>query len=240
MFKKKLKVQLYTDDSHAYEMFKPDHSKKFIPDWWRKLPVSRPDTHEHIHVDGLEVAGMKTCPAIIGYMKQGFIIPSVASITVQRHMDGKIAFDVLPEKYKTPSSHTAQDYGDHKPGMQHIKFQLPWRIVTNESIEWLWTQPTWHQSNPLSHWASPGTIDFKYTHVAEYNLFLPQGGRFSVKPGDPIVQLIPLTEREIDIDVKLVSTEEFNRLDVYKGWRVNNFKERIRRKKKGEGIWPVF
>jgi len=84
LFSNSITVDLYTDDKHAYDMFRPDHSKKFIPNWWKKLPTSRPDTHQHIHLDGLEVAGMKTCPAIIGYMKKGFIIPSPASITIQK------------------------------------------------------------------------------------------------------------------------------------------------------------
>lgn len=228
LFSNSITVDLYTDDKHAYDMFRPDHSKKFIPNWWKKLPTSRPDTHQHIHLDGLEVAGMKTCPAIIGYMKKGFIIPSPASITIQKFMDGKVAFDILPEKYSQPLSHTAEDYKDHKPGYQHIKLPLPWRIKTNESIEWIWSQPQWHQKNPLSHWSSPGVIDFKYTHIADYNLFLNSGNRFSITPGEPVAQLIPLTDKDIKLKYHLVTTEEFHRLDNYKGWRINNFKERLR------------
>jgi hypothetical protein len=234
-FNKPITVDLYTDDQHAYDMFKPNLSKHFIPRWWKKLPISRPDKHEHVHVQGLEVAGMKTCPAIIDIMKRGIIIPSPASFVVQRFMDGKLAFDVMPEKFKQPSSHSSDDYADHKPGYHHIKFPLPWRIKTSQDIEWLWMQPTWHQKNPLSHWSSPGTINFKYTHIAEFNFFLPQGSRLSLEPGDPIAQLIPLSDKSIKVNHHLVTTEEFHRLDNYKGWRVNNFKQRLRlQKEKGQ------
>ena len=238
-FKKAINVDLYTHDKNVYELFKPDHSKKFIPDWWRKMPSARLDTH--VQVPDLKLGTMKTCPAIIGFMKQGFVIPSHAGINAQKHIDGKIAFHVLPQQYANPITHDKEDYENHKPGLTHMKFELPWRVVTQESIQWLWTQPTWHQKNPLSHWASPGTIDFKYTHVAEYNYFLPTGGRLSVEPGDPIVQLIPLSERPIKLNYHLVTEEEFKQHNLYKGWTLGNFTERLKRMKEKEGktIWPI-
>jgi hypothetical protein len=59
-------------------------------------------------------------------------------------------------------------------------------------------------------------------------LFLNSGNRFSITPGEPIAQLIPLTDKDIKLKYHLVTTEEFHRLDNYKGWRINNFKERLR------------
>lgn len=226
---KKIVVDLFTDDQHAYDMFKPKPSREFIPDWWKKMPASRPDKHPQTHVDGLEIASMKTCPAIIGFMKEGFIIPSWASIEVQRHIDGKVAWDVLPTKYMSSHTHGVEDYADHKPGMHHMKFYMPWRIVEKTGVKWLWLQPSWQQRNPLSHWQSPGTINFKFTHVAEFNFFMPPGGRLSIKPGEPVTQLIPMSESPIELKYHLVTTEEWERLGMYKGWRINNFKERIKR-----------
>ena len=37
--KKKIKLEVFTNQQYAFDQFQPMLAKKFIPDWWKKLPA---------------------------------------------------------------------------------------------------------------------------------------------------------------------------------------------------------
>lgn len=95
----------------------------------------------------------------------------------------------------------------------HVKIDPPWMLedVNGTGIPFTWTNCFWNQIEMLNYLhICPGIADYKYHRSTSINIFLPKEPRqFLLPVGTPLVQLIPITERPIEVETKLVSYEEW-------------------------------
>lgn len=74
----------------------------------------------------------------------------------------------------------------------------------------------------------PGIVNYKYQHTTHINMFLSlkEKKTFSLNAGDPMVYLLPLSEKEIVLKHHLVSMNEFNNYFRTKISFLNSYRKR--------------
>lgn len=216
-FKKKpVILDAYTLDPTIFRLARPDHANKFFPDWWKTLPktVSVPGTR-------VPFPTVKTCRGIIDYYDRGIVIPmwtdSLISVsdkfqkkhTITSAQQNPNPSTLPPEQWRTWISD--KDFG-------HIKYQSPWYFNCKEDIKFVFTHPMYNSSTPQDYLVLPGVVDFKYQHESNVNIMVEYQDKtrdIMIHAGDPLVNIFPLTEREVIINHHLVTKEELEKITLY-------------------------
>ena len=68
----KIVLNFYTNQQYVLDQCKPQLAKKWIPEWWKKLPASRTESDLHTEGSPVPVSSMKQCPAINEILKHFF------------------------------------------------------------------------------------------------------------------------------------------------------------------------
>lgn len=228
-FKKKpLVLHFYTDRKDIFDLTKPIKASRAFPEWWKVLPK--------------EVAGdpinptstMKRCAGFTELYNNGFVVPMWSDLNVDV---GPIGTTGARWCYSDPKAqaghHPAEQRGAYLPDThyQHLKLTCPWYVVCEEDVKWVYMQPIWNSDAPGEVVVPPAIIDFKYQHHVNVNVIFPRTAepkmhRFEY--GQPMAHVIPMTERPIEYQYHLVSTEELHTYRTPHLWFVNkltNFKK---------------
>ena len=202
-------VDAYTDRKEIFEAYQPMLARKYIPDWWKNLPQ-----HRETDMPGyakMPVATLRQCPAINDILKTGIIVPAWCQIHAKIDMGGNKEIHMVPE-YTQALQHDERDFGHHKPDMVHLKITSRWAFVEKTGVKFVWVKPDWHHKNPLAYWTVPGIIEYKYQHGVLHNLMIPYNTKLQIDTGTPWLQLIPLSEKPIEVKCHLVSTQELEQI----------------------------
>jgi len=208
-------LTFYQKDNPVFaEVFAP--RTKLYPDWWRSLKESKSDTSRSLHDI---VPTMKTCPGFVDLLSTAIAIPMWREI--------KITYDTRIRKIEIAGVNTDQElseqaethpsvqYGNNFSDSIHLKLKSPWLSVCNDRTEFLLLDATWHRNEFSNYTVLPGKLEFKFQHSAHVNLFIPKSKEtktFTIEPGTPICYLLPLTDKDINIEIKTVTWEEWRRL----------------------------
>ena len=202
-------LDIYTDRPEMIKAYQPMLARKFIPDWWKNLPQYREE--DMPGYKEMPVATLKGCPAINDILKTGIIFPSWCELHAKIDKGGNKELHIVPDHIQV-AEHDERDYVHHKPEMAHLKVTSPWAIVEETGVKFLWIKPEWHQEKPLAYWTVPGIVDFKYQHASLLNMFIPYDTKLQINIGTPWLQLIPLSEKPVEVKCHLVSTEKFDQI----------------------------
>ena len=222
-FKKKtIYLDCYTVHNHVYDLFKIESAKKHVPSWFRNLPSTFLDPRSPV-----EVATLKTCTGIVNHFKSGFIIPlwTDAQLGLKSVSNGFTNNIQLIQQFadmKTQSQiHSQTQIGnDFMPEETYLHFKIysPWVFSCSENINWMWTQPTYNYKYPDELVLHPGVLEFKYNSNVFINFAIRKMDRagdpnlLEISAGEPLVHLIPLTDRNVEVRNHLVSKEEWQRI----------------------------
>ena len=209
---KPIVIDCFTADASAYRAAKIDYANKFIPDWWKSL--STPDESKFS-----TVANMKYCTGFTSQFKRGavlpmwsdldFEVPPVDSYDYRWHFaDSRSMLEV----------HTEEQWGDFfsQAKFQHIKLVSPWKFRCSDSVDFAYVPPTWWDYEAMSAVKFlPGVVNFKYQTSTNINLVItkrdqPFVQRFNYM--QPMLHLVPLSERPLKIKTHLVTVPEIEKL----------------------------
>jgi hypothetical protein len=203
--KSKIIVDSFTYNNWAYKEFTIKKSNEFYPEWLKNTP-------KEFKVGVKPVPTIRTCEALIQNFKTGLIIP----------MWSDFAFKSTEDKYEyqfadgksTLDSHSQQQWGKFADPkiFNQIKLISPYALKTKEDIFWNYTYPFWNNGIQLNYFLTPGILSFKHQHGTNINLFVHAKSNFFIKAGDPIVHLIPLTEKNVEIKNHLIDENEFTKM----------------------------
>ena len=115
---------------------------------------------------------------------------------------------VIPHEFKQFEGWIEED--SHR----HIKLASPWGIKTKSNINFAFIDPLWNRSNISDYTVLTGVLDFKYQNESNVNIIVPvrsEYKEFKIMAGDPVVQVLPLTESKIDIRCHLVNQQEYEK-----------------------------
>ena len=222
-FKKKpIYLDCYTTHNHVYDMFKIESAKKHVPDWFKNLPSTFEDTRSIV-----SPPTVKTCSGVAGYFKSGYIIPlwSDAQFGFAPLSNGfqktiQLATQFADQVTKCQVHEQKQLGFDFMPDTDYTHFKIfsPWVFKCSEDIDWIWTQPTYNFKYPDELVLLPGIIEFKYNSNVFINFSMRKRDSkgdpklMQMEAGQPLVQLIPITDREVIVRNHLVDNEQWRRI----------------------------
>jgi len=212
--KRNLVLKAVTFSSAAYEYFTVAKAHNFYPEWWKKLPAY----HEQLTgILNIKYPTMKNCAGIIDMYKNGFILPLWSDLQIKIAEHGQWAGGFSDLSTVQPVSHPRQQLGEDNTEFNdcmHIKLDSPWLLedVNKTGISFVQIGCLWNNI-PLQHMLQvcPGITNFKYQHSLNINAFLSSKtpAEFVIPANTPMMQIIPLTERQLDLQVELISREDF-------------------------------
>jgi len=215
--KKKIVIDAFTSSRLAFESFKIKRSAEFIPDWYKRL--KQPSIIELARDPGC-IKTMKMCSGFSGLYSKGFIVPLWTDVFVCMS-----AYDGNPE-----NSQISLRFSDgigradfHPPdqfegfltpyGQQQVKIKTPWLLKTTSKVKFIMTGCPWNYPSGVPFTVLPGELEFRLNRVCNVNAHLPYRDAYQeimLGFGSPLAQVIPLSERDIEIRSHLISDAEFN------------------------------
>jgi hypothetical protein len=206
MFRKKQKLVLeaYAPAGSLIDLFPITRASNSLPAWYESCPAK---------INGDRT--VKQCPGLTDLYSNGIIIPAWADLEVSINPDatGHIKSG-MNKKYGIVAE--GHDLSIQAPGAwqgyENIKFINPWWLWCSEPIEWIWVQPTWSQPNPQEITLLPAITEFRYQHQANINTIIKkptENKLISIKGGQPLAQLVPLTERDWELKLDVMTPEIF-------------------------------
>ena len=209
--KQKITIDAFTNVTGVHEYFPIQKANKFIPEWWKQIPKSL-DLPNSVGIN-VKTPTMKTCSGFIDLYTTGFVIPLWADLIIETKSSGEYAFQFSnPES--TLNSHMSSQFGNQLQNQIHLKIISPWYLKEKSGVKFLLMQPTWnHLVEQPNIIIPPGTVDFKNQVVSNINMFVPaKDARYEFKNNTPMMHIIPITNKDIEIKHHLVDDKEFNKL----------------------------
>ena len=218
---KDIVLHCYTAQPTVFNYTPIRRAAAFLPDWWKALPTSLP------HETGMGSDGtMKLCPGFTQLFAKGFVLPlwSEVSIDIEKKIDPDVENHKYQFRYQFSDEissfglHEAEQSGGVYPisEYQHLKFMSPWLFSCTEDISFLQIQSSWNFKNPEKMFIPPGVLNFKYQRATHVNALWPRGIEDTIHDldfGQPLTHYIPLTERKVELQLHLISSEEFSNMN---------------------------
>ena len=202
---KPIKIEFYTHVGQLMELFPPTLATDALPSWFEKLPSKAGKNVKH-------------CVGIKDLFSKGIMIPLWSDYTVD--LDSRkapiISCPVAKQYplYPPAEAHNLSEQAPGAwPGYQNVKFTSPWLVYTSEPIKWTCIQPVWNQHDPQQYTIVPGVIEFKYQNQLSVNTLWKNSltpRTEKLKAGDSILQLVPVTDKPFEIEVKFLNQEIFS------------------------------
>lgn len=199
----KIILDCFTYRNDVHNLHPVSKAIDFIPDWWKELP----------NFDETELAPkntMKKC--------RGFIDLYINSIAIPMWSDLVINYDDKGVQYQYAdmlSEIANHDYSQRRgflPNNPNLKLISPWLFQTKEEINFMTFKPMYNYHESIDFDVCIGIVNFKYQSITNINIVLPQtdkAKKFTINAGQPIWQLVPQTEKKVEIKTHLVSRDEF-------------------------------
>lgn len=228
MFKRDLIINLYTFDKTIFNLYKPQLANKFFPDGWKDMPKtysSRAYAYNPMSTMEIDSPTVKTCSGIIDLFSSGFIIPSWSDMKLECMPEEVLCHS--PSNMGLSESHSRSQVWDSLyEGYQHVKLLSPWLIKVSDDTKFAWMPCKWHRTDLSENFnVMTGVVEYKYQHVTNVQAFIKGG--VSINAGDPLVHIVPITDRKIKLQYHLVEGKEFQSILGTKNLKyVGNYKER--------------
>lgn len=208
--KKKFVLDCFVQDIVAYEKYPISHAREHRPTWLNKTE----STFKFITKDlvSTEQSTIKRCHGLIDNYNNGIIIPMWSDLNFESDHNGyRYSFADGVSSIESHSSEQWKTFADPTI-FNHIKIISPWLIKANDDIKYSFLYPFWNHKLHADYFYPNATIGYKYQHATNINMFIHANSNFRLIAGDPIVQITPMTEKEIVIKNHLVSKEEYSKI----------------------------
>lgn len=197
--KKTIKLEVFGPSQQLIDLFPPTLIKNTLPDWYKTMPKSKGSNN------------VSHCLGLRELYSQGVMLPLWSDYEIDLTDSGISGIRWPSDNQGTSGaeSHNLDEQAPNAwPGYVNIKFKSPWLFYCSEPIQWIWTQPTWQQKNPQAFTNIPGSTEFKYQNQTNINTIWQLGSTSrteKLKAGDPMVHLIPITERQVELEVGIMT-----------------------------------
>lgn len=206
-------IEFICDPSLLGKIAEPVPAGRMIPDWFRNLDRELPTVDAH----GLQGLTAKACLPFVDAMSLGFILPLPVDLTVFADVENK-AYRFVGDRnvpFEPIGDHAPDQLGapnaPHKAAMP-FKFINPWQIIVPEGYSVLFTQPFNHAELPFMAFTGLVDCDAYSTTVNIPFLWTGGSGKFSLKAGTPIAQIVPIARADMrpEITVRSATTTELS------------------------------
>lgn len=213
--KKKIVLDCFTSNPAINEYYPITKSTKHMPEWWKQLP----NTYDTGNPPGFEKLGnlgltMRKCSGFVDLYKNSISIPICCDLRIQTKLDGTFAFQYADtngiERRFGIDSHSPEQLGDYFNNFIHMKILSPWIIKEKTGINFQLTSSFWNNIQHLGNLhITPGILAFNCQHVTNINMLVPKcDNLIEFTAGIPIVNLMPMSEKDIIIKTHLIDDSE--------------------------------
>jgi hypothetical protein len=159
---------------------------------------------------------MKSCAGFVDLYKVGVMLPMWSDLRMSVSPDGNVVYQYSDAKSSADFHHQEQR-GDFASEDQYINIKLasPWLFRTKEDISWIMIPAMYAQKDPGRYITCVGSLNFKYQSGSNINLLLPKKDvetNIEIQHGEPIVHVIPMSDKKIKVHNHLVDANEWERL----------------------------
>jgi hypothetical protein len=209
-FKKtKVVIDCFTNSSAIYNYSPIQQSNKFIPNWFKDIPLSYRDGDNF-----LDYPTIRTCSGFLNLYNQGLMLPLWSDLKIQIK-DNLIRWQ-FSDKITEISTHSSLQRGSYLPESEyyHLKIQSPWLFSCKDDIQWTFNSPTWNQQNPNDYFILPGIVDYKYQTETNINIMINHkiDRTIDIPFNTPMAQIIPITEKKLIVKNHLLSDQEYKHM----------------------------
>lgn len=227
--KSKITVDCFTHNKAVYELYKIRKAITYFPEDIKSLDRYTKLTNKETNIVE-DVSTIKGCNGLTELYKKGFIIPfwTDAIFQPKSFSEGKSALGLLPKEYYF-DTHPPVQYPNLFNGYAHAKLHSPWHLREKSGVMFSWNSATWSLHNQIKNFTIvPGAIWFDTQTATHVNMFINRDiERFSLTAGTPLVHVIPISDKEVDIKCHLVTPQEWIDVDPlpmqFNGMSVNRW-----------------
>lgn len=205
---------------------------KTYPDWWLNIPIGVKRNFDFSKVkDAMSTtetlgivsknSNMRNCYGFLEFYKKGAVVENWSDLSVTVGLSGYKFFN---SNGIAPDEHPSTQYGKGFKNYFHMKLINPWHFREDSGTKFMLMGATWALED-YSMVIPPGVLDFTITNVANVNMFLPKRKEeFTLGMGQPLIHLVPLSDKKLKIKNNLVTEDELQRMRDYVtvsffGWR---------------------
>jgi hypothetical protein len=206
--RKEIVVDCFTFATTAALNFPIDRATKFYPSEFKSIPRYN-DVKVSNHPESkltVKSLTVKACNGILDLYSSGFIIPAWDEFHLEMLNNGDHVFHSRSNIFTT-EKHPREQYGNEiYKGYSNLKITSPWLIKEKTGVKFSWNHPVWNRSDNVGNFTIlPGIIDFKYQIQTNINTFMKNGTIVQYNAGDPLVHLIPLSDKKVKIKIHQLS-----------------------------------
>lgn len=217
--KKKVTLDCFINVKTIHSLFKIDHAIKFAPKDWKTFPgtIDLKVSEDPKSKLTAPYASIRKCVGLSNLFSKGFIIPSWTDFGLEIMPDGKcIKHD--PINNLNIDSHPRFLHWDNLyKNWQHVKIYSPWLLRETSGVQFMWNQCDWHNTDRVDKFhVLSGVVDYKAQHGTHVNVFMKKGSMVQIQAGDPLVHLVPITDKDVDIQCHLIDDQEYRK--IYKDY----------------------
>jgi len=241
MFAKKIKLDALTPDNSIYKTAAPTYGDKLEKPGWLKA-IKTSVSHWNPTIGLFDKGGtVAVCPGIREFLSKPIHINMWEEVDLRINPDGSWSHTSI--NHGGPCSfdvaeHPQDQWSGMYPGKRiALKLTSPWKFKCNQDVGFVFTESHYSTSyfREKGIWLSPGYTNFKWQHSTNIHLNCPLQDEpyvLTLKHGMPLVSLFPMTERNIDFNVRKTNFEEwaelgehFPKIKVGKYFRQPGFKK---------------
>jgi hypothetical protein len=229
--KKKLSLDCFISNNHIAELFPICYTIKKMPEWWRSIPKTT-----EIQNFPVEMSTIKRCPGFKDLFANSICMPAWSEYRL--YQDPSYGFShTAPNSAAMGNQHQEGQLEGAFPNYQHYKLISPWLLKENSGTYFSMVQASWHMEDPCGFHIPAGCLEFKHQHSTHINLVSPKKEKLcehTIDAGSPLVYLIPITDKEITLNIQIVSENEINKLKTYHHSFYNSYEITKKIQKKNE------
>jgi len=205
-------LDCFTQDVRVHKFYPIAPSAQFLPEWWRKLPKTY--TNKKIWWG---TPTIKSCPGFTEYYKNSITIPLWCDLIIDIAAQGQGFRWQFADEQTSAVVHDEEQYTDFIDTRKysHFKITSPWCFKTKKSVKWAWNFPIWNHRAFDSLAILPAVIDYRYNYTTNINIIINKSIEqlISLNAGIPLVNLIPMSDKRVEIHNHIVSKDEYEVLN---------------------------
>jgi len=212
-------VDCFTDNPMLYNNYMIDKASKFFPEEIKQMPnyVQLKQNHNPISELMQDMPTIRRCVGVKDLFSHGYILPAWSDIKIEVTEQGNLFYTDSVSGVSgnlTLQQHDRIQYGSgiYKDRV-HIKLLCPWYLTEKTGVKFTWNMCDWHRTDTADDIRIlSGILDFKYQHQLNVNAFVRKGSMIEYNTGDPLVHMIPITDKKVNLKYHLIDEQEYHRL----------------------------
>ena len=200
-------VDCFTHNSAIHKFFPIMLANEAFPEWWKSMKATIPIDRYGIKHDS---ATIKRCDGLNGLYQHGIVIPLWSDLILETNNEGGYRYLYSSEENAPITCHSKAQFNNHFDNLVHVKIQSPWLIEEKTGVKFHYGQAAWSLLNYSADLnIVPAIINFKDQLGSHINLFMPRKeNRIELSASQPLVHIIPLSDKKIILKNHLISKEE--------------------------------